>query len=674
MKPSPTNPYVVGVPVRDPSMFFGRKDMLRQVRCALTNRAQPTSIVFYGGRRVGKTSVLNQLHSGYLGEDFVPVLINMEETAETDTESFLRGLAEKAVAAIHTRTRFRERFDDPRVAVEGGSLDAAHTCGASQDVSIRVSEYDWAKPYAAFIEFLEAVREQLGGRKLLFLVDECERIRSLVEGGLMAQEIYGYLKSLTESELPIAFVFTGSHRVSLDRNEFLPHLFSACEFHEVTFLERGDAEDLVRDPAREWLTYETEAIEYIWEMAAGHPFFTQLICQKVFQALTGSGTTVCRREDIASACREIIGNPPLHLAYVWQSEMDVKGKLVASALGEVTCDGHPHAVVTQIDEQLASVGISMARGAIEASLDDLLRARLVHRDVPNGRVRYSMGILRDWVLNEHSLAATAYEVGSDVNEPGGATPKPDTPTHGRERRPRTFYLVLGLIGIAACIGLVLLVKRPPPKPERYPVPNLTGLSLEDARSWAWGDEGGSHFVVVDSGKRLECDFPEPGRVVGQDIAPGTLAEPGDTVFVRLSVAPQAGAATQQERNDTVRDEIIPTYNRWLDAWKAEDIDAFMSHYADDCSVERIGRAPYGKEECRRRMAQLFASRNQIRIEADEPVIHVSDDRVTASLEVYQSYEDSRWWDKGTKRLEYRKTRSNWLIVEESFNQEAGGHK
>ena len=50
------NPYVVGIPIRDPENLFGRKDIFSLINDSLQHNVQ--LILFYGQRRVGKTSIL----------------------------------------------------------------------------------------------------------------------------------------------------------------------------------------------------------------------------------------------------------------------------------------------------------------------------------------------------------------------------------------------------------------------------------------------------------------------------------------------------------------------------------------------------------------------------------------------------------------------------------------
>ena len=78
-----SNPYIAGLPVTTPDMFFGRVQILRGIISGLHNN----SVVVTGPRRIGKTSLLFQLKNlltalndpDYL---FIPIFVDVQGTPE----------------------------------------------------------------------------------------------------------------------------------------------------------------------------------------------------------------------------------------------------------------------------------------------------------------------------------------------------------------------------------------------------------------------------------------------------------------------------------------------------------------------------------------------------------------------------------------------------------------
>src|SRR5262249_19472814 len=70
------NPYIAGLPVRPSQGFFGRKDVIAEIKSAFL--ANVKSIILYGARRTGKTSLLYSIQDGVLGDTFVPIYIDVQ--------------------------------------------------------------------------------------------------------------------------------------------------------------------------------------------------------------------------------------------------------------------------------------------------------------------------------------------------------------------------------------------------------------------------------------------------------------------------------------------------------------------------------------------------------------------------------------------------------------------
>ena len=92
------NPYVAGNPVRDPASFFGREDVLDEIRSAFQNGTK--SVILHGARRTGKTSLLYRIADGALGPKYTPVYVDMQGLAGRRVEEFYRHLVEALGAAV----------------------------------------------------------------------------------------------------------------------------------------------------------------------------------------------------------------------------------------------------------------------------------------------------------------------------------------------------------------------------------------------------------------------------------------------------------------------------------------------------------------------------------------------------------------------------------------------
>ena len=101
--PIDPNPYIVGNPVRERAMFFGREAEFNLIRKRFEHSEHGGLLVFCGERRSGKTSILFQILDHRLGPDFIPVLIDMQSMAVANEVEFLTRISHEISRALGPR-------------------------------------------------------------------------------------------------------------------------------------------------------------------------------------------------------------------------------------------------------------------------------------------------------------------------------------------------------------------------------------------------------------------------------------------------------------------------------------------------------------------------------------------------------------------------------------------
>ena len=91
--PLPSNPYIAGNPVGTTNAFIGRDDVLRKVLLVLRSPNQ-NAITLFGQRRIGKTSVLENLEERLPEEgNYHPVYFDLQDKAAWTVQKVLKILA-----------------------------------------------------------------------------------------------------------------------------------------------------------------------------------------------------------------------------------------------------------------------------------------------------------------------------------------------------------------------------------------------------------------------------------------------------------------------------------------------------------------------------------------------------------------------------------------------------
>ncbi len=84
------NPFIFGNPVKEQqaNVFSGRQEIVRQLEESILAARQAPTLLLYGPRRMGKTSILNQLPR-LLGPDFAPAMLDCQNPAATGSAATL---------------------------------------------------------------------------------------------------------------------------------------------------------------------------------------------------------------------------------------------------------------------------------------------------------------------------------------------------------------------------------------------------------------------------------------------------------------------------------------------------------------------------------------------------------------------------------------------------------
>ena len=242
------NPYVAGAPVMNDEMFFGRRQLVDRILQTIHNN----SLLLYGERRIGKTSIQHQLKRRLLEIDdpyfdFHPVYIDLQGTPQ---EQFFWTIA-------------RDIVEDLTPGLEG--LAITETTPANYG-------------YRDLLGDLRAVIRDLQRRsskavKLVLLIDEVDelneydprinqRLRSL------------FMKNFAEN---LVAVVSGVEIKKRWEREGSPW-YNFFEEIEVRPFDDEEARDLIRKPIEGIFKADADVVQRIITLTGGRPYLIQKLC------------------------------------------------------------------------------------------------------------------------------------------------------------------------------------------------------------------------------------------------------------------------------------------------------------------------------------------------------------------------------------------------------------
>ncbi len=253
----PGTPYVAGVPIRRPELFYGRRELLQEVKNC--THGQMNSLALLGFRKAGKTSFFRFIESAFQEEQsphIVPVFLDCQ-TSLISQRGFFAYLLRETARVLSKRSGNLPQLNDIPHEIDFDLLE----------------------------NFLAKASEC--GFCFLFLLDEFERLASHPDDfdekffGNLRHLIHignGQLSWITASYRPVYLPKKG---VKTNESPF-GNIFSTSY---VGALSPIDAQRLVSEPAaRAGHPFDVEEVDAILKVAGRMPFLLQKASYMLYQA------------------------------------------------------------------------------------------------------------------------------------------------------------------------------------------------------------------------------------------------------------------------------------------------------------------------------------------------------------------------------------------------------
>ena len=419
------NPYIVGNPIKDRKMFFGREDDFAYIRTKVTGGKRGGLLVLCGARRSGKTSILFQIKDGRLGGDFVPVLIDMQSMTMQSEGDFIEKLAREVVNAI----------DSPEVSLE-------------QDFKQKARE----DPFTAFEQLKDKINSVLGGKKLILMFDEYEIFEAQIDKKVIGTNVLNLLANWMEHKEGVFIIFTGSDKLEERNPKYWEHFLGKALHRRISFLSRQDTLRLIKEPVGDRVQYAPGLPEKIFTLTAGQPFYTQVLCQSLVDHLNENMKYNIGESDVQEAVDGIIENPLPQMIFAWTSLANLE-KLSLSIIAELNKGDLQPVSAKEILHFPAreKIGYELDFNKLSETVEKLFHHDLLDKDSGGDRYSFKMDLWRQWTVRMHSIWQVIDEVGGDKNAPGEGIRR----ASGRKTRVWS-YLVL--IAVALAAGALFLLK------------------------------------------------------------------------------------------------------------------------------------------------------------------------------------------------------------------------
>lgn len=241
------NPYVVGDPVQG-KLFVGRKDIIRKLEeLWVATGNQLPSVVLYGHRRMGKTSILLNVANS-LGSQVKVAYVNLLLVGD-----------------------IRQGVGEVLMAISDEISDAVNIPPPADEDLLNL-------PYRTFDRYLKQVEANLSETGLIIALDEFEKIEKLIEKGKIDSDFMEVLRGMVQKSPKIAFAFAGLHTLDEMTGDYSHPFFTSFNNIKVSFMESAATRQILANPDEDFLLdYAPEALSKIYSLTNGQAYLVQRV-------------------------------------------------------------------------------------------------------------------------------------------------------------------------------------------------------------------------------------------------------------------------------------------------------------------------------------------------------------------------------------------------------------
>jgi hypothetical protein len=156
------------------------------------------------------------------------------------------------------------------------------------------------------------------------------------------------------------------------------------------------------------MCYDDLALDKMWRITAGHPYFLQLLCHSLVNQHNRTGRSYVTVSDVNAALDEILSSGEAHFIYLWNESSRTERQVLTALSRIMTLTGR--VIPAQVEDYLSERGISLGRHVIVETLHHLTLRDILAAQVdsqPTGTASaygWRLGLLGLWVEKYKSLS------------------------------------------------------------------------------------------------------------------------------------------------------------------------------------------------------------------------------------------------------------------------------
>ncbi|MFM6080901.1 MAG: ABC transporter substrate-binding protein [Dolichospermum sp.] len=359
------NPYIIGRPIGYRESLFGRESIFKLVQENLQQSQQ--LLLLYGQRRIGKSSIILSIRQ-QLAEvnEFVFVTFDLSFYSQQPWSSILAALAQAIVDNLE--------------------LETSISPPTTRELELEINIFER--------QFLPQVYQQLENKNLVLLLDGFDALISQdLESSAIetfTKKIFRRLSDITKRNNKLFIVISIGEHLASTLN--ILKIFEDVPKIEIGLLDKDSTKELITKPAQGVLEYEEEAIKAIFNLSAGHPYCTQIICFAIFSRAREQNSFKITSADVERIVDTAIEIGEAGLSWFW-AVFSIPEQVVFSAIAQAQETGKNYLKLLEIQ------GIDAKNQLINQARKQLLDNGFL--DATGEKIKVEL--VRRWIIKRYPL-------------------------------------------------------------------------------------------------------------------------------------------------------------------------------------------------------------------------------------------------------------------------------
>jgi len=368
------NPYVAGNPVTG-QLFVGRDDILRELEELWLSRGQVDSVVLFGHRRMGKSSILKNLPARLDPTYNLVVQFNLQQIGRVrHTGELLHALA----------------------LAMSDSLPAK----GLQSPAVPDQETFEANPNRAFSGWLKAIAPLMTQQRFIVAIDEYELLEAAMAEGRIDAALTAYLRFVMQDNDWFVLVLAGLYTLEEKCHDYWHPLFGSIKPRKVSFLSPAATRLLLCQPSEDFpINYTADTVEEVVRLSNGQPYLVQLIGQNLVTRFNRQVFELGQDPERSISLDDLLavidssdffqdGSPYFKGIWMQAADSPLGQQAILKALSQESKD---------LQQLVAETGLS--EDAAKDALRTLTAHDVVLRLPDDQRYGFTVELMRRWVLH-----------------------------------------------------------------------------------------------------------------------------------------------------------------------------------------------------------------------------------------------------------------------------------